>query len=86
MKKLVRTTITIPEDLYKQAKIQAASFGESFSSYIVSVVEEKIKGKNKKKSFKDPFKAIGRLSLDEKKPYKNREELYDQYFKREMGV
>jgi len=86
MKKLVRTTITIPEDLYKQAKIQAAALGESFSSYLTVAVEEKIRGKGKKRTFKDPFKALGRLSLGIKGPYKNRKELYDDYLKRKMGV
>jgi len=85
MKKLVRTTITIPEDLYKQAKIQAAALRESFSSYIVSVVEEKIKGKNKTKTFKDPFKAMGTLSLGIDRNFK-RKDLYEEYLRKKMGI
>ena len=87
MRKLVRTTITIPENLYKQVKISASVLRESFSSYVVQTLEERIKGKShsKKRVFSDPLKTLGRLSIGIKKIYKKRSDLYDEHIKRKMG-
>lgn len=87
MKKLFRATVTIPENIYRQAKVNAAYLRESFSAYVVNSLEEKIKGvkMNKKKRFKDPLKTLGRLSIGIKK-IPSRNKLYDDYLKRKMGI
>lgn len=87
MKKLIRTSITIPENLYKQAKINASVLRESFSAYVVQTLEEKIKGKNnnKKRIFSDPLKTLGRLSIGIKKIYNKRSDLYEEHIKRKVG-
>ena len=86
MSNLVRTTITVPEPLYSQAKMLAASKGESFSSFIANLLHQGIKGKKLTKKVKDPLSTLGKYSLGDKAPYKNRGELYDEHLKRKMGL
>ena len=87
MKKLIRTTITIPENLYRQAKVNAAFLRESFSAYVVSSLEQKVTGNSLTKKGKkiDPMKTLGVFSLGVKK-IPDREKLYDKYLKRKMGI
>jgi hypothetical protein len=83
MKKILRKTITIPESLYKQAKIHAAYCNESFSAYVVNILESKIRKRKKMKI--DPMKTLGRLSLGIKK-LPTRSEIYDEYLKKKLGL
>ncbi len=85
MKKLVRKTITIPEEIYKQAKINAGYCNESFSAYIVNMLEVKILNKKKNKILKDPFKSMGVFSLHVKR-LPSRDKLYEDHLKRKMGI
>lgn len=85
MSKLLRKTITIPERIYKQAKIHAGYCNESFSAYMVNILEEKIYNKKKYKKLKNPFKSMGVFSLPVKK-LPTRTEMYDEYLKRKMGL
>ena len=86
MSNLARTTITLPEHLYNQVKIIAASKGASFSSYVADVLELKVGVKKSKKTkTADPLSVLGRLSLGGKEPYKRRSELYEEHVKRKMG-
>ena len=85
MKKLIRKTITIPEHIYMQAKINAGYCNESFSAYIVNILEEKIHNKKKNQQLKNPFKSMGVFSLPVKK-LPTRDKLYEDHLKRKMGI
>lgn len=85
MIKLLRKTITIPEKIYRQAKIHAGYCNENFSAYVVNILEEKIYNKKKNKKLKDPFKSMGTLSVGINKKWK-RNEIYEDYLRRKMGI
>jgi len=86
MKKLIRTTITVPEDIYKQAKIKASLVQKSFSAYVTEALYEKINQlKNKPLTKKiDPKKTLGVFSIGIKKIPK-RKKLYETYIERKLG-
>lgn len=86
MTKLIRTTITIPEYLYKQAKVKASLVGESFSAYVVESLQEKLNQIRNRQKIKinDPAKTLGVFSVGIKKIPK-RNQLYGQYLKRKLG-
>lgn len=86
MKKLIRTTITIPEDIYKQAKIKASLLRESFSAYVVESLQERLSLVRTREKTKrvDPKKTLGVFSIGVKKILK-RSEIYAQYLKRKLG-
>ena len=86
MRNLIRTSITIPEDIYRQAKILAANTGQSFSSFVVRVLVGSIKGRKDKKEISNPFTTTGVFSLGVKKIYRKRSDLYDKFLKRKMGI
>ena len=86
MSNLVRTTITVPEPIYNQARMLATSRGESFSSFIAGILNQRIKGKKKREKVKNPLSTLGKYSLGDSAPYKNRGELYDEHLKRKMGL
>ncbi len=85
MTNLLKKTISIPEDLYSQIKILAATQGNNFSSFLVKILTERIKGKRVTKRKVDPMSTLGVFSLGGKLPYKHREDLYDDYIKEKMG-
>jgi len=86
MKKLIRTTITVPEDIYKQAKIKASLAQESFSAYVTEALYEKINQLKNKLLVKKvaPEKTLGVFSLGIKKIPK-RKNLYENYVQRKLG-
>jgi hypothetical protein len=87
MKKLIRTTISIPEDIYKQAKVKASILGESFSAYVVDSLQEKASQIRNKGTTKviDPVKTLGVFSVGIKKvPERNK--LYEKYLKTKLGL
>lgn len=86
MKKLIRTSITIPEDLYKQAKIKASMLRESFSAYVAESLQERISQIRNRKTAKtvDPAETLGVFSIGIKKIPK-RSQLYEEYLKRKLG-
>ncbi len=85
MQKLIRTSITIPEDIYKDARVVAAKKSESLSKFITQSIRIRMYGKAKPKKKTDPTKILGKYSLGGKEPYKHRSELYDEHLKRKMG-
>lgn len=76
MGSLVRATITIPEDIYNQSRIIAASNDYSFSSFVSKLLKEKVTGAKKRKKSKNPFSSVGVFKLGIKKAYKKRDDLY----------
>lgn len=81
----MRTTVTIPEDIYMQTRILAAYNKKSFSSYLSGVLQEKVKVSKKKKKLQDPFLVAGKFSIGIGKIYKKRSELYENRLEKTMG-
>jgi hypothetical protein len=86
MKKLIRTTITVPEYIYKQAKIKASLFQESFSAYVTEALYEKINQiiNQPLKKKMDPQQTLGIFSLGIKK-IPSRKKLYETHIQRKLG-
>jgi hypothetical protein len=86
MKKLIRTTITVPEDIYKQAKVKASLVQESFSTYVTEALYEKINQiiNEPLKKKVDPKKTLGVFSLGIKK-FPSRKKLYETHIQRKLG-
>jgi len=86
MKKLIRTTITVPEDIYKQAKVKASLVQESFSTYVTEALYEKINQiiNEPLKKKVDPKKTLGVFSLGIKK-IPLRKKLYETHIQRKLG-
>lgn len=85
MTHLIRTTITIPADIYKQTRIIAASEGKSLSSYISHTLKAKAHGLKESKTKIDPLSTIGKYSLGVKNVYNQRKDIYEDHFARKMG-
>lgn len=81
---LVKTTVTIPEDIIRQAKLVALSENTTLSDLIRSALEDKVKP-HKKKKLKDPMKLAGTFTMGIDKLYSKRSDLYDDRLKRKMG-
>jgi hypothetical protein len=86
MKKLIRTTITVPEDIYKQTKVKASLVQESFSAYVTEALYEKINQiiDEPLKKRVDPKKTLGVFSLGIKK-IPSRKKLYETHLQRKLG-
>jgi len=85
MKKLIRTTITVPENIYKQAKVKASLVQESFSAYVTEALYEKINQINQSLKKKiDPKQTLGVFSLGIKK-IPSRKKLYETRIQRKLG-
>lgn len=84
---LVKTTITLPEELIKRAKIASVEERITLSEFIRDGMEWRLRGTHrlKKKKIKDPMKLLGRLSLGVEKIYDKRSDLYEDHIKRKMG-
>lgn len=87
MSKLLRTTITIPEEVYKKARITAATEGKSVSAFITDSIRLILSIPKKKSSIKDPLKILGTFSFDmSEESVKNiRKNAYEDHLKRKMG-
>lgn len=83
MADLVRTTITVPNDIYRQAKVLAAAEDMSLSKLISKVLKVLVRGESV--DISDPMKSLGSLSLGIKQVYKSREDLYAERLDRKMG-
>jgi hypothetical protein len=86
MKKLIRTTITVPEDIYKQAKVKASLVQESFSAYVTEALYEKINQMINQplKKKMNPQQTLGVFSLGIKKIL-SRKKLYETHLQRKLG-
>ena len=87
MNQLVKTTITIPEDLLQTVKLTAVHSKTTFSHVIRDALEDYIRKPKKQKIVKkDPMRLLGKFKLGIKVPYKNRSDLYDEHLQRKMGI
>lgn len=85
MSQLTRTTITIPEQVYTQARLMASSEDKSFSAYVSGILVQNLSGKAA--PVKNPKSTLGVFSLGSKKDiYKKRSELYDKTLSKKVRV
>lgn len=81
---LIRTTVVIPEDLLRTAKLFAILENKTVSDLIRDGLRDRLRGKEEKKT-EDPMSLLGTFSLGAKKIYKKRSNLYAEHIKRKMG-
>lgn len=84
MTDLVKTTITVPEDILQAAKRAAVEEKTTLSSIIREAIKDRIY-KRKKNITKDPTKFMGVFSIGIKKIYNKRSDLYAEHLRRKMG-
>lgn len=84
MADLVKTTITLPEELLEKAKLMAIREKTTLSRIVRGAVEEKV-CKRRGQRVKDPMKLLGTFSIGIKKIYNKRSDLYEEHLKRKMG-
>ncbi|MBI4099817.1 hypothetical protein HY440_02315 [Candidatus Microgenomates bacterium] len=80
MNTVVRTTITIPEDIYRQLRQEAQLLGTSFSGLIT----KKVSGKNQVKPGSSLLNLAGKFSVKKFKVV-SREEIYDEIDRHKMS-
>ncbi len=83
--KLVKTTVTLPEEMLKQAKFTAINENTTLSELMRDGLRLRISSPPKSRKKLDPMKTLGVFKLGIKEPYKQRSDLYDDYLKRKMG-
>lgn len=89
MKDLVKTTVTVPEDLLRIAKLTALQEKTNLSSIIREGLQIRLSQRDfPKKSIKkkDPLRYLGVFKLGIKIPYKHRSDLYEEHTRRKMGL
>ena len=84
MDTLVKTTITLPEQLLQQAKLAAIRGKTSVSRIMRDALQKRVATPIKR--VKDPMKLLGKFRLGINKIYTKRSDLYDDYLKRKMGL
>lgn len=84
MRILTRTTITLPEEILKTAKLIALHQKKSLGRIIEEALEDKITPK-KRVLLGDPMKLLGKYNLGIGKIYKSRSDLYEEHIRRKMG-
>lgn len=84
MQKLIRTTITLPEDLLQEAKIQAVKEKTTLSGLIRQKLT-KINIPSKKESIpsRDPMTLLGKYKIGIKSTLR-REEMYEEHLKHKI--
>jgi len=82
MNNLIRTTINLPQDLYSDMRLYAASKNISLSQLVRQTVSEKLGKPQGQKSILD---LAGSLSLKGKTP-PSRYQLYHSHVSRKMGL
>jgi predicted CopG family antitoxin len=84
MKNLIRTSITIPEDVYASARVLAAQQGESVSKFITRILTKRIYQRQNASAKSDPLQILGKYSFGKKKPYQKRSDIYDENIKHKL--
>lgn len=86
MQQLIRTTITLPDDLFNQLKMKSATEDTSVSGLIARLLRKNFYQINREKTNKEPLTSLGKFSLGVKKIYKNRDKLYEKHLQGKLGV
>lgn len=81
---LIRTTVVIPEDMLRAAKLFAIAENKTVSDLIRDGLRARLRGIDEKK-IEDPMSLLGKFSLGATKIYKKRSDLYAEHTKRKMG-
>ena len=85
MADMVKTTITIPSEIFVKAKIKAVREKKSLSKLIREALREKVEPK-RNKQVKDPMRLAGIFKLGTDKLYEKRSDLYEEHINRKMGL
>ena len=85
MKNLVKTTVTIPEDILQAAKFTAFNEKTTLSSLIREALKKRIYGGKSSSIKKNPIKLLGKFKLGATKIYNKRSDLYEEHLRRKMG-
>lgn len=85
MANLIKTTVTIPEDILQMVKLKAVQEKTTLSDIIRNALKREVGMKRRGKLYKDPMKLAGRFKIGITKLYNKRSDLYDDYIKRKMG-
>lgn len=85
MGNLVKTTVTIPEDIIKAARVTAVNEGTTLSNIIREALKTRVYGREKS-ARRDPMKLAGKYSIGIGRIYNKRSDLYDEHLKRKMGI
>lgn len=78
MSQLLRTTITIPEDLWKMLKMRAVVEKKSVSELLSESANRYLKRTSTRTISKEAKKALGGFKLGIDKLYGNRDQLYEE--------
>ena len=78
MSNLIRTSITIPEDIYQSARMIAAAKRISVSKLIAMILTHEIHDGHDTAG-KDPFALLGKYKLGLRKAYESRSDMYDKH-------
>lgn len=84
---MIRTTITLPEDLYRQLKAAAFYKEMTFSELIREGANSILKGKKTIKTGGSIEELVGKYSIKGKMKWKdfNRQEFYDEIIRHKMS-
>ncbi len=82
---LVKTTVTIPEDLLRMAKLKAVQEKTTVSDLIRDGLKTRLQ-RPRMIEKKDPMRLAGRFRLGSAKIYNKRSDLYDDHILRKMGL
>lgn len=85
MQTVVRTTITLPDELLRQAKLQAVREKTTVSSLVRYALQARLFRKKAGKLSKKPRVWIGKYRLGITKLYNKRSDLYEDHIRRKMG-
>lgn len=86
MMQMIKTTLVLPEDQLRQAKIKAIEEKTTVSKYVSQLLREKLQSPpSLHQKDLDPMKTLGKLKLGRTSETYRRSEMYEEYLKRKMG-
>lgn len=87
MQNLVKTTITLPQELLQRAKFIAVYERTTVSELVRDALKSRVNGGQKKQVVKDPMKLLGKYKLGTRgKLYEHRSDLYEERLRRKLGI
>ena len=86
MQKLVKTTVTIPEQTLLLVKYLALQRGITISQIFREALCEKVNLPKNISKNNDPLRHLGVFNVGTHKSYNKRSDIYDEHLKRKMGL
>ncbi len=83
---LIKTTITLPEDLLQRAKFTAIHEKTTVSQIMRDALDTRTRKPKLPVKKVNPMRYLGVFKLGIKEPYKKREDLYEDHIKRKMDL